>query len=332
MLPWSQLAVHGGYLSVMIALLFSRHHRQPPLPTSSSLAEHPHAQESDTQGACSCEVPSISYSSPEIAATLVQHIARNVPLRVTGVPQDAAPLLDDDHLRNVAGNRVVELRAVDAGGRVAKRSGRQNATLGEALQGGKLAASWYAAQISVPNALQELAPLIQSPALPSPSEESLSWADVAGKPLKASPYLYYYGGGQQHAAGDGPALYIHYDAAENLVQVLDGWKEFWLYDPFQSAQVLYGSNKEYGNASPVDVDSPNATVDFPLFKHALPRKCTLRAGEWLYVPLFWWHRVRSSHTRSVSLTHFNRGDRDKKGFFQKIMCGYSLKPAAFECG
>ena len=54
----------------------------------------------------------------------------------------------------------------------------------------------------------------------------------------------------------GPSLYLHYDAADNLVQaricqgltrfqrclwscreVLDGMKDFWLYDPFQAAQL-----------------------------------------------------------------------------------------------
>lgn len=77
-----------------------------------------------------------------------------------------------------------------------------------------------------------------------------------------------------------------------------------------------------GNASPVDVDDPGATArDFPLFKHALARRCTLHAGEALYLPMYWFHRVRSSPGRTASLAYFSRGAPEKKRFFQKILCG-----------
>eukprot|EP00929_Paragymnodinium_shiwhaense_P105929 TRINITY_DN70979_c0_g1_i1.p2 TRINITY_DN70979_c0_g1~~TRINITY_DN70979_c0_g1_i1.p2 ORF type:complete len:138 (-),score=20.75 TRINITY_DN70979_c0_g1_i1:579-992(-) len=134
------------------------------------------------------------------------------------------------------------------------------------------------------------------------------------------------------AADVGPALYLHYDAVDNVVQMMDGWKEFSLYDPFQAASVLYGSNKEHGNGSPVDPEDSNVSSEFPFFKYAYARKCNISRGQWLYVPLYWWHYVRSGSDRTVSLAHMYRSKRDKKKFFEKIMCGYSIRPAAMECG
>lgn len=61
-------------------------------------------------------------------------------------------------------------------------------------------------------------------------------------------------------------------------------KNFWLYDPFQAAQLLYGSNREHGNASPINVESPTVFEDYPYFRFAVPRRCRVRAGQWLYVP------------------------------------------------
>lgn len=255
-----------------------------------------------------------------------------MPLRITGVPATETPRLSDAVLRDTVGHRHLAVRALGPHGRIPNRASKQNVTLKQVL-GGALASRWYAAQVSVPRQLHELVPLLRRP------DPGGVWTAEAGEELAESPYLYYYGGSDKSVAGDapdvekGPGMYLHYDAAENLVQVLDGWKEFWLYDPFQATSLLYGSNKLHDNSSPINVEDVNTTA-YPLFRFALARKCTISAGEWLYVPLFWWHFVRSgSHSgeRTVSLAHFSRGDPEKKVFFQKTMCGYSLRPAAFEC-
>lgn len=128
------------------------------------------------------------------------------------------------------------------------------------------------------------------------------------------------------------ALYMHYDAFDNFVHVIDGWKEFLLFDPFQAAAVLYGSNQEHGNGSPINIDDPNVLSEYPLFRYAVPRCCRINAGEAVYVPLYWWHRVRSGSCRTLSLAHFSRGDPSKKDVIGKILCSASPRPARFECG
>jgi len=232
------------------------------------------------------------------------------------------PRLTDDKLRTL-GHRTVELRQMSQGGQVPKKAVKQNATLAEALSGGPLAGHFYAAQVSIPNSLPEL-----GGSSSMTGELAEAWQNGTRGSLDASPYLYYHGGGGE----PGPSLYLHYDAADNLVQVLDGMKDFWLYDPFQAAQLLYGSNSEHGNASPINVESPTVFEDYPFFRFAVPRRCRVRAGQWLYVPLYWWHAVRSGPGRTVSLAHFAHSTKKKKGIFEKFLCGYSVKSARFDCG
>ncbi|CAE7243626.1 tyw5 [Symbiodinium natans] len=269
-----------------------------------------------------CDVRTLQYDSPTAASALAEHLWRNVPLRLTGVPKRAEPELSDARLRAL-GHRTVELRQMAQGGQVAKKAAKHNASLADALAGGPLAGRFYAAQVSIPNSLPEL----EASSLLS-GELAEAWQNGTRGALSASPYLYYHGGGGE----PGPSLYLHYDAADNLVQVLDGTKDFWLYDPFQAAQLLYGSNSEHGNASPINVESPSVYEDYPYFRFAVPRRCRVRTGQWLYVPLYWWHAVRSGPGRTVSLAHFAHSTKKKKGIFEKFLCGYSVKGARFDCG
>lgn len=345
--PWH---VHAAYLALVAGLLAAWRGRP-------DFDQPPESQGGADAGAAAngCVLRSISYSAPGLADVLAEHVTRNVPLRITGVPREAVADLGEASLA-LASEQVVELRQLGSKGHVPKRAVRRNFTFGEALAGAAGAGDWYAAQVSVPKELPQLLQGIPGDdvalldglnlrplgVLSDQPNLSAVWWKATGKPLSASPYLYYYGGrrpglapANAHAGGDapepGPSLYIHYDAAENMVQMLDGWKEFWLYDPFQAAQLLYGNNKKYGNGSPVNPDSPNVSRDYPLFRFAEPRRCVISAGEWLYVPIYWWHRVRTAEARTVALTHWSGGDSEKKNVMGKFMCGYSLRPAAFEC-
>jgi len=44
--------------------------------------------------------------------------------------------------------------------------------------------------------------------------------------------------------------------------------------------------------SPVDIKKPNED-SYPLFKNAKSMRCSIGAGEVLYLPSFWWHEVAS---------------------------------------
>ena len=54
------------------------------------------------------------------------------------------------------------------------------------------------------------------------------------------------------------------------------------------------------NASQVDVDAPDEQR-FPNFQHAKYMDCVLEEGEMLYIPVHWWHYVRSLD-RAISLS------------------------------
>lgn len=128
------------------------------------------------------------------------------------------------------------------------RSPRRNATFAEVFDGGALSSAWYAAQLSVPRQLPELLAALGGEGAPLSAALGEAWRAAAGEAVAQSPYLYYHGGGAKEA---GPALYMHYDAADNFIHLAAGSKEFWLYDPFTAAAVLYGSNPEYGAPPPV---------------------------------------------------------------------------------
>jgi peptidyl-lysine (3S)-dioxygenase / protease len=54
----------------------------------------------------------------------------------------------------------------------------------------------------------------------------------------------------------------------------------------------------------VDVDAPEAQEAHPeLFQHINPIRCTVRAGETLYLPAMWYHQV-SQTTLTVSINYW----------------------------
>jgi jumonji domain-containing protein 7 len=122
-----------------------------------------------------------------------------------------------------------------------------------------------------------------------------------------------------------PVSSTHKDFYENLVTVIAGAKTFTLLPPTDAAflhvtrcaPVRYAhcdaacsgggarecaawtwqeeGGGEGGAAAPVpwvavDPDAPDLAA-FPRFAHASPLRCTLRAGETLYLPALWYHQV-----------------------------------------
>jgi len=106
---------------------------------------------------------------------------------------------------------------------------------------------------------------------------------------------------------------LHKDHYENLYVVVSGEKHFtllppidfpFLYEtPFISATYQQNRTGEFvvkDDQPPtfvpwIPVDPDNADLDrFPLFQHARPIHCTVRAGEILYLPSMYYHRVSQS--------------------------------------
>jgi len=105
---------------------------------------------------------------------------------------------------------------------------------------------------------------------------------------------------------------LHKDHYENMYIVITGEKHFTL---LPQTDLFYLYEGKYTEARyretengfvieeevpksevpwiPVDPDKPNLTK-FPLFKHSKPIRCTVKAGEMLYLPSLYYHRVSQS--------------------------------------
>ncbi len=92
---------------------------------------------------------------------------------------------------------------------------------------------------------------------------------------------------------------LHNDPYHNILCQVVGKKYVRLYSPSESAKVYPRGIEEGGvdmsNTSEVDVEAVSAVLDvkFPLFCEAEYVETILSEGESLYIPVGWWHYVRS---------------------------------------
>lgn len=64
-----------------------------------------------------------------------------------------------------------------------------------------------------------------------------------------------------------------------------------------------------------DPDSPDAVASYPPFAMAHPLRCRVRAGEMLYIPALWYHRVTQS-TVTIAVNYWY----DQRFDFRYIRC------------
>ncbi|XP_033752806.1 jmjC domain-containing protein E-like [Pecten maximus] len=112
---------------------------------------------------------------------------------------------------------------------------------------------------------------------------------------------------------------LHFDPYDNFLCQIHGQKQVILFDPHKNenlyeahiAEAIFSYNKttkEFRRStlvdstsmvmSPVDIMKPDFEK-FPQFASALPLNCTLREGDVLFMPSFWWHEVQSSPNRTA---------------------------------
>jgi hypothetical protein len=93
------------------------------------------------------------------------------------------------------------------------------------------------------------------------------------------------------AAGNGSAL--HFDESYNLLAQVRGRKRLVLFPPEQTDCLYpFPADSKIPTMSQVDIDRPDFDT-FPRFREAEGVELTLQEGQMLYIPLFWWHQVRS---------------------------------------
>ena len=96
---------------------------------------------------------------------------------------------------------------------------------------------------------------------------------------------------------------LHTDPWHNVLCQVVGRKYVRLYSPFQSEKLyprgVEDGGVDMGNTSQVDIDAMEKGDDkevekaFPLFHEASYVEGILKEGECLYIPVGWWHYVRS---------------------------------------
>ncbi|XP_060084095.1 bifunctional peptidase and arginyl-hydroxylase JMJD5-like [Ylistrum balloti] len=107
---------------------------------------------------------------------------------------------------------------------------------------------------------------------------------------------------------------LHFDPYDNFLCQVHGQKQVILFEPHQNenlyeahiqeAVLSYNeTTKEFRRSnlvdstsmvmSPVDILKPDFEK-FPRFRSAMPLNCTLKEGDVLFMPSFWWHEVQSS--------------------------------------
>lgn len=92
---------------------------------------------------------------------------------------------------------------------------------------------------------------------------------------------------------------LHYDVMNVLLAQVMGRKKVTLIPSFQTP-LMYN---EVGVYSKVDLEAPDY-LNYPLFKRATPIEVFLEPGEALFIPVGWWHHVRSLDV-SISASFIN---------------------------
>ena len=92
---------------------------------------------------------------------------------------------------------------------------------------------------------------------------------------------------------------LHTDPYHNILCQVVGKKYIRLYDPIETGKLypkgVEGEGVDMSNTSEVDVEAADAMLDeeHPLFRRAEYVETILNEGECLYIPVGWWHYVRS---------------------------------------
>lgn len=91
---------------------------------------------------------------------------------------------------------------------------------------------------------------------------------------------------------------LHTDPYHNILCQVVGKKYVRLYDPSESPKLypkgMEGGGVDMSNTSEVDVEAKEVLDErFPLFRGAVYMETILNEGDCLYIPVGWWHYVRS---------------------------------------
>jgi hypothetical protein len=82
----------------------------------------------------------------------------------------------------------------------------------------------------------------------------------------------------------------HYDMEDNINVQLRGRKEIILFPSTQLDALYPRSAWDYmSNFSRVEIETPDL-ARYPLFSRATPSRAILEPGDFIYIPIYWWHQ------------------------------------------
>lgn len=85
----------------------------------------------------------------------------------------------------------------------------------------------------------------------------------------------------------------HYDMEDNINVQLLGRKEIILFPSTQLDELYPRSAWDYmSNFSRVEIETPDLSR-FPRFSRATPLRTILEPGDFIYIPIYWWHQFRT---------------------------------------
>jgi hypothetical protein len=85
----------------------------------------------------------------------------------------------------------------------------------------------------------------------------------------------------------------HYDMEDNINVQLLGRKEIILFPSTQLDELYPRSAWDYmSNFSRVEIEKPDLSR-YPLFGRATPFRAILEPGDFIYIPIYWWHQFRT---------------------------------------
>jgi hypothetical protein len=106
---------------------------------------------------------------------------------------------------------------------------------------------------------------------------------------------------------------MHYDMEDNINVQLRGRKEIILFPSTQLDELYPRSAWDYlSNFSRVEVATPDL-FRYPRFSRATPLRAILEPGDFIYIPIYWWHQF---HTLEASLN---------VNFFWQARAGQALR-------
>ena len=229
------------------------------------------------------------------------HVPSNRPAVLRGVLSDWPPLerwSDDAYLRAAAPQARVRVRRASADGSVSAGGGAYELdevdwpalvdAHAEAESRGR-AAHHYAAQLRLRTDL---------PRLFADTQPVPACVGALGHMWSHTPSAYF---------GCGHATPLHFDLLENLLCVVRGRKQVTLWHPGDSG-LLYPSEGSDAAFSRANVYAPDLTT-FPRLHDAAARALhvELSAGDALYIPVCWWHAVRTpAGKRSISVSYWTQ--------------------------